>query len=278
MQSPRNTNALACGSGRGDTEMRVWVFSVWKNERQLAPWFVRWYSTFAERIIIFDDGSDDGTKEFLRAQPKVTVHDIAMGGIDENGLLDLAYANYPSARGKADYVMWVDADEFIYHPRMLEYLAGCKARGWRALRTLGFNMMSQPLPEDDGISQLTDIYRTGLRAPVYSKPVVFDPAIDIKWDRGKHRVISGADLPPPLREYEPEDRLRLLHFRYLTPEYTRERNARQFDRCGLDKGAAWSNSPSHTGEHSYIWVAATQHLARDVVCDSACYLPGKLDA
>ncbi len=258
--------------------MRVWVFSVWKNERALAGFFCRHYAAFAERIIIFDDGSDDGTKEFLRAQPKVTVHDIAMGGIDENGLLDLAYANYPSARGKADYVMWVDADEIIYNSRMLEHLEFCKSHDWKVVRTLGFNMLGKPLPEDDGVSQLTDIYRTGVRAPIYAKPVVFDPSIDIKWDRGKHKLISGGPASPLHREYEAEDRLRLLHYRFLDENYTRDRNARQYDRVGPDKGAAWSCAPNRTGEHSPEWSARMGKIARDVVADDARYLPHPHDA
>ena len=35
---------------------------------QWVPFYLRHYGTFAEQIHIYDDGSDDGTVELLRAQ------------------------------------------------------------------------------------------------------------------------------------------------------------------------------------------------------------------
>lgn len=259
--------------------MKIWVFAHARNEISLIGWFLRHYSAFADQIHIFDDHSDDGTAEIISTHPKCVYHGIKMGGILEDELLNLARDQYPMARGKADFVMWPDIDEFIYHPDMRGCLEHHRAAGHQLVRTVGFNMMGRPLPADDGVSQLTDLYRTGVRAPIYSKAVVFSPEVPITWSRGKHHLIEPRmRRSPEDHGYEPNPwRLKLLHYRYLTPEYTRERNRRQYERS-IHKGAAWSCSPSHTGEHSPDWVSRTQHLARDVVDINACYLAPPNDA
>lgn len=249
---------------------RVWIFAHCRNERYLAPFFLRHYETFAEQIHIFDDGSDDGTLEILRAHPKVTVHPIFIGGLNEQRLLELAYEWYPSARGRADFVMWPDMDEFIYHPRMLAALTWHRAHGVEAIRPLGFNVMGS-VPVDDG-RQIWQILRTGIRAEVYSKPVVFDPAVTIRWSLGKHKLVEPKPVMIPQEDpnLPSEYRLKLLHYRYLTPEYTEARHARQYARSP-DKGTAWGCSPQYTGENSVGWVSRVLPHIYDVVEPNSVY-------
>lgn len=260
--------------------MKVWAFCHVRNEAALMPWFLRHYAAFCDRIHVFDDGSTDGTCEIVQAHPKATLHSVETGGLNEGILLDLAHEKIKMAAGSADYVIWADCDELVYHPNIIECLKRFQQSGYAVCRTLGFNMMSAPLPVDDGVSQLTDIYRTGVRAPVYSKPIVVAPDARFQWTAGKHRVHDedGVRISPLYAEYGPDPwRLRLLHYRYLTPEYCRTRNARQYDRSPA-KDTAWSCAPTHTGEHSPEWVERTTHLVRDVVRDDAHYLRPPLDA
>lgn len=260
--------------------MKLWCFSHCRNERALAGFFARHYSQFAEQIHIFDDGSDDGTQEILSKYPKVTLHPIQMGGLDEDGLLNLAYEKYPMARGKCDYAAWVDMDEFLVHPNILACLARYKSAGYEVVRTLGFNAMGGALPADDGVSQLADIFRTGVRAPVYSKPIIFNPKRHVTWSRGKHTIQdeTGLKLSPLYKEYLAEpDCVKLVHYRYLNPEYCRERNAKQVSRI-MCAHMGWAQRADYTGEHSPDWVARTQHLARDIISPDACYLPPPFDA
>lgn len=259
--------------------MRIWVFGHMRNEARLLPFWLRHYAAFADQIHVYDDNSTDGSPELVAQHDKAFFHNAGVQGLKEDELLNLAYRVYPTARGSADFVIWTDIDEFIFHPRIKEALAWHKENGHDVVRTLGFNMMGTPLPENDGTTQLTDIYRTGVRAPVYSKSVIFNPDIDIRWSLGKHFVYEkGVRVSPIEDEYaHSPHRPKLLHYRYLTPEYCRERNARQYERS-VDKGAAWSNSPDHRGEHSPEWVERTMYFARDVVEETACYLRPGLDA
>ncbi len=251
--------------------MKVWIFAHCRNEAYLAPFFLRHYEQFADRIVIFDDGSTDGTLDILAAHKKVTIRHIKMGGIDEQALLQLAYDAATMARGLASYVMWPDMDEFIYHPRMIETLEWHKAQHADVIRPLGFNMMGC-VPKDDGQSQIYGLLRTGIRAEVYSKPVVWNPAVTIRWSLGKHKLEEPKPyfLPQSDPNIADPHRLKLLHYRFLTPEYTAARHARQFARS-FAKGAAWGCSPEYKGEHSVGWVERMAPHIYDVVDADAVY-------
>lgn len=261
--------------------MKIHIFAHCRNESAICGFWARHYSAFADRITVFDDNSDDGTQAILAQYPKVEVIQLGSSGLDERAMLELAHSTVSVYRGIADIVMWPDMDEFLHHPKMRECLSRYLVSGYNVIRTLGMNMMGADLPADDGVSQLTDIYRTGVRAPVYSKPIIVTPESGVRWSHGKHALANEHELRvmPDYKHYEPEEwRIKLLHFRYLTPEYCRARNARQYARS-TSKETAWSCSPTYRGEHSPEWVAATMRKARDVVSESAhWYPPGELDA
>jgi hypothetical protein len=237
----------------------------------MMPFFLRHYAQFCDQIHVFDDASVDGTRELVKAHPKAVLHDIPFTGLNESRLLDLAYSEYPKAIGHADYVMWPDVDEFIYAPDLPAALRRHHQSGYDCVRPLGFNMMGS-VPQDDGTSQIWQLLRTGIRAEVYSKPIIFRPECTIRWQAGKHKLQE----PKPSRAPEEDPntvnpwRIKLLHYRYLTSEYTRARSARQYDRS-TDKATAWGCAEEYKGEHSAEWVDRVLPHAYDVVADDACY-------
>ena len=251
--------------------MKIWIFAHCRNEARWAPFFYRHYSVFADQIHIFDDRSDDGTREYLRNKPKVSLHDLPFTGLNEQALIDFAHETYPMAKGKADWAMWVDMDEFIYAPDIIAALKRHQQSGYNCVRPLGFNMMGS-VPVDDGHSQIWELLRTGIRAEVYSKPVIFQPECTIRWAMGKHKLADPKPSRPPEEDPNVPNpwRIKLLHFRYLTVDYTRARSARQYDRS-TDKGTAWGCSDEYKGEHSAEWVGRVLPYAYDVVADDACY-------
>lgn len=233
--------------------MKILIFSMTHNNVDIIGFFLRHYSTFADEISVFDDHSSDGTRQLLQANPKVIMRDWPHGtGIDEPLFLAHWREWYPKARGAFDWVFLVDSDEFIVHPNVRALLEVHQNHGTEVLQPEGHNMTCEGVPKDDG-RQIYEIAPMGVRAPVYSKPVVFRPHIDINWNLGKH-ALEGCN---PVVKTDPK--LKLCHFRYLGEAYTRAKNAKNYARCGLvsgDKGAAWSCSPAYDGwdkEHSPAW-------------------------
>jgi hypothetical protein len=172
--------------------------------------------------------------------------------------------------------MVMDSDEFIFGPykdwedvpRILEREL---AAGTEVIQTYGMNIVGQP--GHDGVpdaaahpgKQLWELIPHGVAAPVYSKPVVVRPETKLSWSRGRHKIEAIRTLI----SYGPL--LKLLHFRYLGPNYTAQRNARNLARCGLkngDKNAAWSCSPERqdkTMEGCPQWASYQQTLSCDVI-------------
>lgn len=244
--------------------MRAIVFTICYNQADILPWFLRHYSSFVDEICVFDEASDDGSRDIVNDCPKAFLLDWPhKSGIDEDLFLQFAYEKYPLANGKYDWVLWVDTDEFVFHPDPEGMFCEADRRGMEVIQPWGINMMSEGLPKDDG-QQLYNVCRKGVFAPLYSKPVVFRPHIHIRWSRGKHHLEKECQ---DLRVWF-DSGAKLLHYRYLGYQYTKERNARNLERCGLytgDKAAAWSCQPEYKGEGSPEWARYAQKLSVEVV-------------
>lgn len=242
--------------------MKVLVFVITYNCADVLPFFLRHYSTIADEISAFDDFSTDGTRDLLKANPKVLLRDWPHPGCGINEDLFLAHWQewYPKARGKFDWVIIVDPDELIWGQNVLATLHTHLRMTCKVLKPTGYNMTGDGLPKDDG-RQLWEISPMGVAAPVYSKPVIFRPEIKINWIRGKHDVEHCSEIPCQCA-------LKLLHYRYMGATYTAARNAKNYARCGLDsgdKGAAWSCHPNYTGEHSAPWAEEAKRKAFNVL-------------
>lgn len=244
--------------------MRVVVLAITYNCVEIAPFFLRHYETFADEIAIFDDASTDGTREIFAAHPKVVLRDWPHpgSGIDETLFLDFIYATYPTAANhNFDWVIVVDSDEFIYAPNVRGMLLAALACGVDVIQTYGMNMLGPHFPKDDG-RQIWEIHPWGAPSGVYSKPCILRPTVEVRWCRGRHYLEScaGSVSEKPL--------FKLLHYRYMGFQYTQQRNARNYQRCGMlanDKGAAWSCAPDYVGEHSATWARDAVPQAVNVV-------------
>ncbi|MCC0063409.1 MAG: glycosyltransferase family 2 protein [Defluviimonas sp.] len=94
----------------------ILVAAVLRNERSLLPYFLRYYRQLGvDHFLIVDNGSDDGSREYLEAQSDVSLWHTT--------------ASYKSARFGVDWLNWilmrngvghwvltVDIDEFFIYP------------------------------------------------------------------------------------------------------------------------------------------------------------------
>ena len=201
--------------------MKVCVFAVMHNEAAMLPYWLRHYRPLADQIVIFDDHSDDGTPGLAWAAG-CDVRPYPGAGLDDQEFVDFAAATYPEARGAADWCLWVDADEFIYHPDLRGRLAAFQAAGVRLPPVMGYSMFANAFPTTSG--QIYDEVKVGVRAPFFDKPVIFDPRLSLRWIPGKHALAEPVDAK------RGAEALKLLHFRHLGERHFTGRNARNHAR------------------------------------------------
>src|SRR3990172_8660514 len=161
---------------------KVWVFSVCWNEALLMPYFLRHYSTLASQIIIWDEQSTDGTREIIQSCPKAQLRDWPCKGLDDDRFLEAVNNWYKMARGSADWVMWPDIDEILYHPNPLQVLASANGD---MVHATGYAMISKGNPPS-GEGQIYDELRTGCRQNNYDKWIIWRPGVEIQHTAGRH--------------------------------------------------------------------------------------------
>jgi hypothetical protein len=249
--------------------MKILSILILHNAAEILPFHFRHYDQFVDEYWVFDDHSTDGTLELLKANPRVKLLEYTQKeGLYEEVNQFLIYDTYPKAVGKFGWVMVPDPDEFLVPQPPFDLFTSlivADATHREVIQTKGFNLVGPKFPKDDGKSQIYELNPMGVSAPIYSKPIVFRPEATVRWMRGKHQLenCNPSVTPVPM--------LKLIHARYFGADYTRERNAKNYERCGLldnDKGPAWSCSPEYDGQHlegSPKWAEWAQTQAFNVL-------------
>lgn len=238
--------------------MTVWAYTLCYNEATLIPYWVRHYLTFCNKVVVYlDDDTDDDTG-YLAHREGAEVRSYSGNGLDDFAFINFAQEHYKEARGHADWVVWTDVDEIVYHPLIEERLAEYKAYGINLPRTVGYSMLASSPPTGPG--QIYDEITRGIPAAEYAKVAIFDPALDLQWTAGKH----DAYAPGAVHD-DGSDPLKLLHYRWLGERYFLERNARNFSRLNAKNKAAQHGKetyPDFQGKYSPSWYTGQLELAR----------------
>jgi hypothetical protein len=209
---------------------RLDLYCLCWNDARILPHFFRHYDPWVDRYIVLDNGSTDGSLAILEAHPKVTVEHFDVTGdsfVDEERRLSDSI--WRESRGKADWVIMVDLDEFIFHPRFLQYLRACREADITAIRGIGYEMVADRFPVDD--APLVESVTLGVRSVGHDKLCVFDPdaLTETNFAPGRHMAApKGSVWWPQRRE------VLMLHYKQLGVEYVIQRSAEL--RAGLRDG------------------------------------------
>ncbi len=168
-------------------DMKIHVYSICWNEELMLPFFLRHYETFAEKIFIYDNYSDDSSQDIINAHPKAELRFFDTGGkAVESKEIRVKGQAWKESKKTADWVINVDTDEFLYHPDIMKYLKDCKKRGISIPKPTGYDMVSDEFPTHDG--QIYETVTRGWKWSRYDKFAIFDPAKikDIYYSAGCH--------------------------------------------------------------------------------------------
>lgn len=221
----------------------ITVVTLARNERYLAPFFLRHYERIADRIVVYDNQSDDGTPEFLAKHRKVEIRKYDTGGV----LRDDVHAQIKSTAYRklpGDWFIIVDFDELIWHPELKSYLDQCAEVGDSVPLVNGYSMIGDAAPVDDGKLLLTDAIRKGLLDGHYSKRCIVHRDIEVKYGPGCHSTMIAMTeeqlkrrLDRSLNRVRPLSKL--LHYNWLSLEYglnKRRSTAQQLSQENIANG------------------------------------------
>ena len=201
--------------------MKVHLYALSWNEELIIPFFLRHYEPLVDRMVIYDDGSNDCSLELLAASPKVELRRFTGMG-DSFVLSALAQYNHfwKESRGQSDWVIVCNLDEHFYHPRFRDYLEQCRRDQITIIKAKGYQMVSRKMPPPDAV--LAEVIRSGVPWDRLDKTAIFNPdAIEeIHFGPGRHRC-----QPKGIVIYPPEIEVKMLHYKYLGMDYLIERSA-----------------------------------------------------
>lgn len=215
--------------------MIIHLYAMCLNEEQMIPFFFEHYRNIVNKFVIYDNGSTDGTLKLLSGDERVSVREFktSPSSFVESArvLLDSVWKQ---SRSEADWVIIVEMDEHLHHHDLAAYVRHCTATGITAIRSIGYEMVSDILPA--GPSPLYEQVTSGFRAPQMDKFSIFRPdsIVSTNFGWGRH-----FDSPRGKIVYEPFRQVKLLHFKHLSVDYVCNRNttlAKGLRNDDLEKG------------------------------------------
>ena len=200
----------------------VHYYAVCWNEEKMLPFMFDYYGQFVDHFTIYDNFSDDNSEAIILSHTNVEIKKFSMGGeINDYIYQDIKNNCWKRSRGKADYVIVCDTDEFIYHTDIHQALILLKNNKYSIVKPFGYNMYSTNYPVYDSHQLLTDKVKRGIRVPLFDKCILFDPhaIVEINYKPGAHECYPWGRV----KTYRNED-IKLLHYKNIGLEQLLERN------------------------------------------------------
>lgn len=237
----------------------VHYYALCWNEEKMLPFMFDYYGQFIDRFTIYDNYSNDRSEKIILQHPQAEIIKYASDGIEDVIYQRIKNNCWKRSRGKADYVMVCDVDEFLYHPRMLDFLSESLKLGYSVFPTEGYDMYSEVYPEHDNAPLLTEQVKVGVRHEYYDKPIVFDPnrIVEMNFEVGAHKAYPIGIV----NKREGLDGLKLLHYKNLSLEHVLQRVAVYAERLSeVNKANRWGEN--YLQEERRIRDEFNENLAR----------------
>jgi glycosyltransferase involved in cell wall biosynthesis len=209
--------------------MNITAHILARDEAEIFIYAARHYTSFCNRVVLHDMGSTDGTLE-IADQFGIEVRKWDTGDkVDDRVNKNIKETCWQGT--DADWVICVDADEFIYFPEGAGFsLHSYTNNHIPVVKPDGWEMTSETMPTTSG--QIYDEIKMGGRDDRwYGKPVIFTPHLvqSIEFGAGAHVCTAilkdGTTFNNPIAHSTPP--AYLLHYHQIG---SLERIAKKYDR------------------------------------------------
>lgn len=182
--------------------MAIEVFTLCWNEMAILPYAVDYWKKFASKVTVYDNGSTDGSVEFLRKQGSwIEVREFDTHNRKDNTAhMVLKNKMWKEARGRAELVCVCDLDEFLIFKN--DAAVRMVRAGGTICEPAWYELVSDKTPEYTKGKLLHELRpfaampNVSQRMPTPSKAVLFDPnkITDINYGPGSHRCDPKGDV------------------------------------------------------------------------------------
>jgi hypothetical protein len=173
------------------------------NEIETIQFTIDHYKKVCDRIVFYDNHSNDGTQEVIKDNGCELVTFGTVGKLEDREYIKIKNNCWKGS--KADWVIVCDCDEIIWHKNFIDVINFEQSRGRTVFKSIGFDMFSEDMPKDDFLE-----IQTGIPSLNYSKIAVFSPKIK------SINYVYGCHVADPVGgvSYSSE-RLNLFHYRNI---------------------------------------------------------------
>jgi glycosyltransferase involved in cell wall biosynthesis len=163
--------------------MKVEVFVIAWNEAETIALTIKHYQKFCDKITLYDNFSDDNTREIAMSMGCEVKLFGVKGSLDDREYTKLKNNCWKGS--DADWVIVVDADEILdpgfrhsmtftdgelSESKFITVLEQEKSKGATIIKTYGWQVMSHEMPKEDWLE-----IKTGYHYENYSKLCCFNP-------------------------------------------------------------------------------------------------------
>lgn len=196
--------------------MNITLYTFLYNEEKMLPYFLKHYSQYVNKIVVYDNNSTDSSIQILNdwKDCEIEIRECNTDNrYDEQTLINLKNNCWKEC--DSDYVIVCDVDELLYHPDLIGFI---KRQEYVDYYTpTGYHMLSDEIPTDY-TKQIYDIVKDGTPDFQYNKNVLFkrEKVTETNYSPGAHgSSFQGRDRLINCSDVE----LKLLHYKWLSPEY-----------------------------------------------------------
>ena len=187
--------------------MKIHLYTLCWNEMAILPFVVDyWKAMGVEKVVVFDNGSTDGSDIYLRQFPFVEVRHFDSDGMNDAILRDIKNTCWKESIGKCDFVIVCDMDELLYSPIFHEELGKMRDGGYNVLGCRWHTLCEDNYPVYHAgrllHTRCHKFYHQHINRlrPDLGKFILFDPnkVEDMGYGVGAHKV----NVKPEMRLYE----------------------------------------------------------------------------
>ena len=193
-------------------DLTVDLYTLCWNEIDLLPFVIDYWKRFVRHAYVFDNGSTDGSIEFLQQFPWITVirYNDINDKIDEDFFKYIKNNSWKYSRGDADFVVVCDVDECLFSNDLEKELKYMIKNEQYILRPAWYTMKSDRMFDHVEGKLLHQQMKTAHGEGELNKAILFNPNFitEINYEAGCHVYCSK---PENVKIYDKHN-IFLLHF------------------------------------------------------------------